>query len=72
LGYDIELTSLIACSVNIPVIASGGGGRPEHLYEAFTLGKADAALAASIFHYNEYPVKVVKQYLAERGVEVRL
>ncbi|MGQ9781413.1 MAG: imidazole glycerol phosphate synthase subunit HisF [Nitrososphaeria archaeon] len=72
LGYDIELTSLISSNVNIPVIASGGGGKPEHLYEALTLGKADAALAASIFHYGEYPVYIVKRYLVERGVEVRI
>jgi cyclase len=71
LGYDLELTSLISSNVNIPVIASGGGGNPEHLYEALTIGKADAALAASIFHYNEYSVQVVKRYLAERGVCVR-
>jgi len=72
LGYDLELTSLISSNVNIPVIASGGGGNPEHLYEALTIGKADAALAASIFHYDEYPVQVVKKYLADRGVCVRL
>jgi len=71
-GYDIELTSLIASNVNIPVIASGGGGTPEHIYEALTLGKADAALAASIFHYREYTVRQVKEYLKCRGVNVRL
>jgi cyclase len=58
--------------VGIPVVASGGAGSPEHLYQALTEGKADAALAASIFHYGEYPVPVTKKYLAERGVAVRL
>ena len=72
IGYDLELTSLVASNVNIPVIASGGGGNPEHLYEAVTIGKADAVLAASIFHFNEYPVQVVKKYLADRGVCVRI
>ena len=57
--------------MNIPVIASGGCGSPEHMYEAFKYGKADAALAASIFHYNEYPVPVVKEYLREKGIPVR-
>lgn len=71
-GYDIELTSLISSNINIPVIASGGGGTPEHIYEALTLGKADAALAASIFHYREYTIKEVKEYLKSRGVIVRL
>ncbi|MEM2074124.1 MAG: imidazole glycerol phosphate synthase subunit HisF [Nitrososphaeria archaeon] len=71
-GYDIELTSLISSNVNIPVIASGGGGTLEHIYEALTLGKADAALAASIFHYREYTIREVKEYLKRRGVRVRL
>ena len=71
-GYDIELTRKIAESVGIPVIASGGAGKPEHIYQALAEGKADAALAASIFHYNEYSIGEVKRYLAERGVEVRL
>jgi cyclase len=71
-GYDVELTRQIAEAVPIPVVASGGAGRPEHLYEVLTRGKADAALAASIFHYGEFPVPVVKRYLAERGVIVRL
>ncbi len=70
-GYDIELTRTITETVNIPVIASGGAGNPQHLYEVLTKGKADAALAASIFHYNEYPIKVVKKYLAEKGVPIR-
>lgn len=71
-GYDLELTRAVAERVSIPVIASGGAGRPEHFLEAFTAGKADAALAASVFHYDKYPVPVVKRFLAERGVPVRL
>lgn len=71
-GYDLELTRSIAERVNIPVIASGGAGKPEHFLEAFTVGKADAALAASVFHFDKYPVPVVKRFLAERGVPVRL
>jgi len=71
-GYDLELTQSIAERVNIPVIASGGAGKPEHFLEAFTIGKADAALAASVFHYDKYPISIVKRFLAERGVAVRL
>ncbi len=71
-GYDLELTRAISEAVNIPVIASGGAGLPEHLYEALTIGKADAALAASIFHYGVYTVRSVKEYLKSRGVNVRL
>ncbi|HMP17557.1 MAG TPA: HisA/HisF-related TIM barrel protein, partial [Gemmatales bacterium] len=71
-GYDIELTRRVAEALQIPVVASGGAGHPEHLYQVLTAGKADAALAASIFHYGEFPVPVTKQYLAERGVMVRL
>lgn len=71
-GYDIDLTRSIAERVSIPVIASGGAGKPEHFWEAFVLGKADAALAASVFHYSKYPIPVVKRYLYERGVPVRL
>lgn len=71
-GYDIELTRAISTSVNIPVIASGGAGNLEHLYEALTKGMADAVLAASIFHYREYSVKEAKDYLAKRKVAVRL
>ncbi len=71
-GYDLYLTRTISESVDIPVIASGGVGNPEHVLEAFTKGKADAALAASIFHFNEYPVPAVKKYLKENGIEVRL
>ncbi|QUH23335.1 imidazole glycerol phosphate synthase subunit HisF [Methanobacterium alkalithermotolerans] len=70
-GYDLELTRTISESVDIPVIASGGVGNPQHILEAFTLGKADAALAASIFHFNEYPVPEVKEYLKEKGVVIR-
>jgi cyclase len=62
----------VAEAVTIPVVASGGAGSPEHLYQALTAGKADAALAASIFHYNEYGIRATKQYLAERGVPIRL
>lgn len=71
-GYDIELTRSIAERVNIPVIASGGAGKPEHFFEAFTLGKADAALAASVFHYSKYPIPVIKRFLSERSVPVRI
>jgi len=71
-GYDIELTRTIAEHVNVPVIASGGAGRPEHFFKVLTLGKANAALAASVFHYDRYPISVVKQFLKERGVPVKL
>lgn len=71
LGYDIPLTRTISQTVNIPIIASGGAGNPEHIYVVFTEGMADAALAASIFHRFQHPVKKVKEYLAERGVYVR-
>jgi cyclase len=71
-GYDLEMTSAVSAAVTIPVVASGGAGSPEHVYQAVTAGKADAALAASIFHYNEYGIKATKAYLAERGVPVRL
>lgn len=70
-GYDIELTRAIADSVSIPVIASGGAGTMEHFYEALTDGKAEAALAASLFHYKELEIKEVKKYLKDRGVSVR-
>ncbi len=70
-GYDIELTRQIAQNVSIPVIASGGAGTKEHFYEALTEGMADAALAASLFHYKELEIKEVKDYLAGRGVSVR-
>lgn len=71
-GYDIELTSLISENVSIPVIASGGAGKLEHFYDALTDGKADAALAASLFHFKELEIRQVKQYLKDRGVPVRL
>jgi len=71
-GYDLELTRSIVERVNVPIIASGGAGKPEHFLEAFVVGKADAALAASVFHYNKYPVSVVKRFIAEKGVPVRL
>jgi cyclase len=70
-GYDIELTRTISEKVNVPVIASGGAGIPDHFVEVFTSGKADAALAASVFHYNQYPVPVVKEFLRKQGVIVR-
>lgn len=71
-GYDLELTRNISERVKIPVIASGGAGRPEHFLEVFTEGCADAALAASVFHYNKYPIKVIKEFLKSKGVNVRL
>jgi len=71
-GYDLELTRTIALAVGVPVIASGGAGTLAHVYEGLTTGGADAALAASMFHYREVTVPEVKRYLAERGVPVRL
>lgn len=71
-GYDIELTKAISSVVNIPVIASGGAGTMEHFYEALTEGGAEAALAASLFHYKELEIKQVKEYLRGKGVSVRL
>jgi cyclase len=71
-GYDLELTRAVADAVSIPVIASGGVGNLEHIYEGFTKGRADAALAASIFHFKEYTIRQAKEYLKERGVPVRL
>lgn len=71
-GYDLELTRTIAENVGIPVIASGGAGTLEHFHEALTAGKADAALAASLFHYKELEIREVKEYLREKGVSVRL
>ncbi|MGE0132021.1 MAG: imidazole glycerol phosphate synthase subunit HisF [Blastocatellales bacterium] len=70
-GYDLELTRAVAEAVNIPVIASGGAGRLEHLFDAFTAGKASAALAASIFHFGEFTIGEAKQYLRERGILMR-
>ena len=71
-GYDLELTRAIADSVSIPVIASGGAGTLEHFKEALTDGGADAALAASLFHYKELEIKEVKEYLRNEGISVRL
>ena len=71
-GYDLELTRAIAESVSVPVIASGGAGKLEHFKEALTEGKADAALAASLFHYKELEIREVKEYLRKEGVSVRL
>src|SRR6516164_7886988 len=71
-GYDLPMTRAVADAVGIPVVASGGAGSPEHLYRVLTEGHADAALAASIFHYNEYGIPATKAYLAERGVPMRL
>lgn len=71
-GYDIELTRLISENVSIPVIASGGAGNKEHFYEALTEGKADAALAASLFHYKELEIMDLKGYLRDKGISVRM
>ena len=71
-GYDIEITRAVAEAVEIPVVASGGAGGPEHMFQVVTGGKADAALAASVFHYGTYTIAEVKQYMAQRGVPVRL
>lgn len=71
-GYDVELTRIISENVSIPVIASGGAGKKEHFYDALTEGKADAALAASLFHYKELEINDLKHYLKEKGVQVRV
>ena len=71
-GYDIEITRAVAEAVGIPVVASGGAGAPEHLRKVLTEGKASAALAASIFHYNEHGIQETKRYLADHGIPVRL
>ncbi len=71
-GYDNELTAAVAEAVSVPVIASGGAGTMEHFYDALTEGKADAALAASLFHYKELEIRDLKRYLAGRGISVRL
>ena len=70
-GYDLEITAAVSEAVTIPVVASGGAGRPEHLADAITIGKADAALAASIFHFGEFTIEETKRVMAERGIEVR-
>jgi imidazole glycerol phosphate synthase subunit HisF len=72
LGFDIELVRAVAQAVSIPVIASSGAGRPEHFLEVLTQGGADAALAASLFHYGELSIKEVKAYLDSRGIPVRI
>jgi cyclase len=71
-GYELTITALVAEAVSIPVIASGGAGRPSHLYEVLTAGRASAALVASIVHFNEYSLPQLKAYLQERGCPVRL
>ena len=71
-GYDLKLTKIISENVNVPVIASGGAGSPEHIYQVLIEGKADAALAATIFHYDYYSIPDVKEFLRKRGIEVRV
>jgi len=71
-GYDLEITRAVTEAVSIPVVASGGAGCPEHLADAILLGGADAALAASIFHYGEYTIRQTKQIMQKRGVPVRM
>ena len=71
-GFDVELTAAISNAVSVPVIASGGARSPEHFFEIFMEGSADAALAASIFHDSIQPIRALKEFLAAQGVEVRL
>jgi len=71
-GYDLEVTAAVSAAVSIPVVASGGAGKPEHLADAIQIGHADAALAASIFHFGEYSIRETKQVMATRGIPVRL
>jgi cyclase len=71
-GYDLEITAAVSAAVSIPVVASGGAGHPKHLADAITVGKADAALAASIFHFGEYTIRETKEVMAQQGVAVRL
>jgi imidazole glycerol-phosphate synthase subunit HisF len=71
-GYDLEMTAAVSAAVSIPVVASGGAGRPEHLADAVTIGRADAALAASIFHFGEFTIQETKRIMAQRGIPVRL
>ena len=71
-GYDLEITRAVTDAVSIPVVASGGAGCPEHLADAILLGGADAALAASIFHFGEYTIEETKRVMAKRGIPVRL
>ena len=70
-GYDIDLLYKISANVNIPIIASGGAGTPDHMYEALTKGNADAVLAASIFHFQEYTINNVKEILSKKGIQIR-
>ena len=70
-GYDIEITRAVSQAVSIPVIASGGAGHPQHMYEALSAGQADAVLAASIFHFEKFSIQQIKEYLARRGIPVR-
>jgi cyclase len=72
MGYDLELTRAVVEAVRVPVVASGGVGNLQHIYEGLTAGKASAALAASIFHYREFTIRQCKEYLAQRGVPVRM
>jgi cyclase len=71
-GYDLEITRAVSDAVTIPVVASGGAGEPRHLAEAILLGHADAALAASIFHFGEYTISETKEFMRDQGVPVRL
>jgi cyclase len=71
-GYDLEITAAVSTAVSIPVVASGGAGSPEHLADAILVGKADAALAASIFHFGEFTIRETKELMAARGIHVRL
>ncbi|MCU0962544.1 MAG: HisA/HisF-related TIM barrel protein, partial [Pirellulaceae bacterium] len=71
-GYDLEITAAVSRAVSIPVVASGGAGCPDHLADAILLGHADAALAASVFHFGEYTIRETKRVMAERGIAVRL
>jgi len=71
-GYDLEITAAVSAAVSIPVVASGGAGHPKHLADAITIGKADAALAASIFHFGEYTIRETKEAMAQQGIAVRL
>jgi cyclase len=70
-GYDLEITAAVSDAVGIPVVASGGAGKPEHLADAIQIGHADAALAASIFHYGQYTIQETKRVMAARGIPVR-
>ena len=71
-GYDLEITAAVSEAITVPLVASGGAGKPEHLADAITMGKADAALAASIFHFGEYTIQETKRVMAERGIPVRM